>query len=107
MGESNIYLWKEVFLGNMRNAAHQPGKERSCKIANFHNRALQGNCSQTKNYLSKCVFQIIFVRKSIYFRSRDVKRHSVDVCATSLYTFMFYIRESCGHVKNICSYDPF
>lgn len=51
---------EKAFLDNVGDAGHQPGKERSYRIANFH-KALQDNCSHTKNYLSKWVFKISFV----------------------------------------------
>lgn len=47
--EPSVYIWK-AFPDNVRSAGHQPGKERSCRIATFRNRALQGNCNHTKNY---------------------------------------------------------
>ena len=58
--KSLVCTCEKAFLDNVRNAGHQPGKERSCRIVNFHG-ALQENCSHTKNYLSKWVFKIIFV----------------------------------------------
>lgn len=58
--KSLVCTREKAFLDSVRNAGHQPGKERSCRIVNFHG-ALQENCNHTKNYLSKWVFKIIFV----------------------------------------------
>lgn len=93
-------MCEKAFPYNVRNTDCQPGIEKSCKIANFPDRALQDKCSHTKkNYLSTWVFKVIFGLKEFIFQKQKCQ---LVVCVNSdasLCTSVFYIRESCGHAK--------